>query len=49
MELQNAGVVAANLQLFMQSVVGLVRSQVYHIEHPPYLFAVMQYIGQVCQ
>ena len=35
----NAGVVAENLWLSTRSVVSLVRSQVYHTERPPYLFA----------
>ena len=35
----NAGAVAENWQLWTQNVVTLVRSKVYHIERPPYLFA----------
>jgi len=35
----NAGVVAENCLLLMQSVVDLVWSQVYRTERPPYLFA----------
>jgi len=35
----NVGAVAGNWRLSKQSVVSLVRSQVYHTEHTPYLFA----------
>jgi len=35
----NANAVAANWRLLMQSVVILIWLQVYHTEHPPYLFA----------
>ena len=35
----NAGVVAENWQLSMQSVVNWAQSQVYHTQHPRYLFA----------
>jgi len=35
----NAGAVAANWQLLTRSIVSLARLQVYHTEHPLYLFA----------
>jgi len=35
----NAGAAAANWRLSTRSVVNLARSQVYHTERPPYLFA----------
>jgi len=35
----NAGALVANWRLSAQSVVTLARSQVYHTERPPYLFA----------
>jgi len=51
----NPGAVAANWRLSTRSFVNLVRSQVYHTERPPYLFAarslfaVMQRVTRVCQ
>jgi len=35
----NAGAVAENWRLLMRSIVNLARSQVYHTEHPRYVFA----------
>jgi len=35
----NAGAVTANWRLSTRSIVNLVQSQVYHMEHPPCLFA----------
>jgi len=35
----DAGAVAANWRLSMQSIVNLAPSKVYHSEHPAYLFA----------
>jgi len=35
----NAAEVAENWRLSTRSIVSLARSQVYHTEHPPYVFA----------
>jgi len=48
----NTGAVAANWRR-STGIVNLIRSQVYHKEHPPYFgcstFAVMQRVARVCQ